>query len=782
MTNARTPSLAPELRSLVNQTISVLGRVIQHELGQKAFSEIEGIRQKMAALREAGEEDSRQTLQDLMDDLSKGSRERRRNIAKSFTLMLELMNACENAYRSHRLGRRQADKEQPHEMDAIVYVLTAHPTEARAPGNISVFHEIQTLLIEILEQATDPAQFSLSVVNERNLRHLVEIAWRTPIVRQRRPSVEDEADHVYSLALRPEVLDVLLAPDQNRPTLYLRSWVGGDKDGHQGVDEKAFAQSLSLSRNRLISEFLEQLKRVRKTLELFPATKLRQELRHLDLQTRKVRRLSTGDGARIEKLRKGLATFSASYEKELGAIHPALRRLRRLLHAFPGLVIPLEMREASDVLMDRKKGPKPAIERMFLRLKAFSRGGDPRWYVRGFIVSMTEAVEHIVAAAQLQKKIFASTPIPVIPLFETPQSLADSPTIVREMTKEKLIRHACKNQWNSLLEIMVGYSDSSKLGGVLPSRLAIAEALPKLEAICLEAGLTPVFFHGSGGSIDRGGGSIEEQTAWWPKSALKRYKVTVQGEMVERSFASSEITHGQIRKIAQSATAALNNHTRTVTPPELHEFAERIRVAYGEQIGRSEFLLLVEKATPYSYLDVLRIGSRPVKRTQTLSVSGLRAIPWVLCWTQMRILLPTWWGVGTAWTQTSSEDKQALRKAFQQTPVFQSYIKALGFTLSKIEWPIWRLALENSDLSDDEVQQASREFRAELERTERFFAEITEQREWLWFRPWLAESIRLRSPMIHPLNVLQLIAHQEKDDELLRLTVTGISSGMLTTG
>ena len=329
---------------------------------------------------------------------------------------------------------------------------------------------------------------------------------------------------------------------------------------------------------------------------------------------------------------------------------------------------------------------------------------------------------------------------------------------------------------------MVGYSDSAKEAGVLASRLAISDALPKLEKVCTQAGLIPVFFHGSGGSIDRGGGSIEDQTAWWPKSALRIYKVTIQGEMIERSLATAAIAGSQVDKITRSAANGLTKSPEFKTDFAVKEFAKVISEKYRARITSLEFLKLVEMATPYSYLKILKIGSRPVKRTTQLTVKGLRAIPWVMCWTQTRVLFPTWWGVGSTWSKSSPAQKAALKMAFQKDPVFTSYIKALGFTLAKIELNIWKMYLEKSNLSKSEIESAVTEFQTEFEQTCKCYFEICEQKDLLWFRPWLGESINLRSPMIHPLNLLQIIAKQNKDPHLLRVTTTGISSGMLTTG
>jgi phosphoenolpyruvate carboxylase len=500
---------------------------------------------------------------------------------------------------------------------------------------------------------------------------------------------------------------------------------------------------------------------------------------------RQLKTIKAADGQKVRAIRRELKAFSQSYVEKIGAIHPGLRQLKQIGIAFPAFLIPLELRESSDVLMSPVK-PKLAIDRMLEALARISRGADPRWYARGFIISMASELEHIEAAARRQKAAFGELRLPIIPLFEEAGSLARSESIVSAMLKSPEIIEGVREHWNNMVEIMVGYSDSAKEAGVLASRLAIAKALPRLERVCAREKVTCVFFHGSGGSVDRGGGRIEDQTAWWPVSALRRYKVTVQGEMVERSFATASIARSQLEKIAASTSAGLtadsNKIRKTEDDQTLAEFAERISARYRETVASPDFLKLVEHATPYSYLSVLKIGSRPVKRVAQLSVSGLRAIPWVLCWTQTRVLFPTWWGVGSAWEETNEPARKKLRRAFREEPVFNSYVKALGFTLAKVELPVWRMYLDKSGLTPAEIEKATQLFAREYEKAQTFFHELTGEEEALWFRPWLAESIRLRSPMIHPLNLLQLLAEKEKDFQLLRIAVTGISSGMLTTG
>lgn len=766
--------ISQELKSLVSESVAFLGQVIRSELGPEKFNLIENIRVGMKRTRQASAPDY-EILNTHFNTLKKLKKSDRHAVALSFSLMLELMNACENAYRNHRLESRELfNFAEAHLPDSITYVLTAHPTEARAPHNIEIFHQIQILLTKVLKQNK-----GFQKEDSQNLLHLLHIAWKTAVTRNRSPKVKDEAEHIYSMLFRDHVLFELISNADCSVPFYVRSWVGGDKDGHPGVNEKTLIESLTLSRNGLIKVMLNEFLHVRRSIELFPSLKTQKSLGLLEKQLRSLRLIKASDAKSVLKFKKSFLDFKSLYLKEIGAPHPAFPRMIRLMETFPALVVPLELRESSDMLMKPvAERPKLAIYKMLTAVEKISPGGDPRWYTRNFIISMCESLEHIEAAAWFQKKIFKKISLPIVPLFEEASSLADSEEIIGQYLQTKELKNAIVKNWDGQLEMMVGYSDSSKESGALASRLSISKALPALEELCESHGITPIFFHGSGGSVDRGGGNIEDQTAWWPKSALRNYKVTVQGEMIERSLASPEIAKRQFENIVSSAQKGLIK-TKTPNPVSaaLDTFAKDISKHYADAIVSEDFLKVVEEATPYTYLSALKLGSRPSKRSAGVTVKGLRAIPWVLCWTQTRVLFQTWWGVGSAWKNLSVNDQADLKKAFTDIPVFTSYMKALGFTLAKVDLNIWRMYLSQSG-QESAIKDFEKEFDAAIEA----YTAICGHSELLWFKPWLEESISLRSPMIHPLNLLQILAQKDKDLDLLRLTVAGISSGMMTTG
>lgn len=766
--------VSARLKTLVDESVTVLGEVVKAEMGERGFKVVESIRAQMVSLRGAGYEEKEESLRRALARLQALSPRERLDCARAFTLMLELMNACENAYRnfSIRFKKQVTPEGDP---DAVIYVLTAHPTEARDPANISIFHQIQQTLTDHLVNEGD----GMTEETKADLLHFLYLAWRRPVVRPRRPRVQDEADHIFSTLLREETLRPLLRATACLAPLYVRSWVGGDKDGHPGVNASTFKASLQLSRGMLVKF---ACRRVDESVHSAENGHFRSELarvgKALKARLRQIRQVKAGDGGRIKDLRRLVRKFSLAYEKEVGAAHPGLKELERSLRIFPGFVVPLEFRESSDMLEGKNSA---AIFRMLKILGEVAKGGDPRWYVRGLIVSMSQNMEQIRRASALVRKALGAPRIPVIPLFEQAEDLERSPAIVSEMLGDPEMKKARARFWGGYLEVMVGYSDSSKQSGVLPSRLQIAEVMHTLDRLCRQKGVTPIFFQGSGGSVDRGGGSIPEQTAWWPAGALRNYKVTVQGEMVERSFASAEIAWRQLERICAAAGEWKKRMDFLYRPdPTVREFAKAVAGAYRSAVADPSFLAMVEAATPYPFLDQLRIGSRPAKRKSLASVTDLRAIPWVLCWTQTRVLFPTWWGVGSAWSGLDSAGQKKLREAYVRDPVFGVFVRALAYTMAKVEMPVWALYLERSGLENRGELLAR--FREEAEKVHAFVAAVKSSTAAESDRGWLYESIKLRSPMIHPLNLLQLIALRNNESDLLRITVTGIASGMVATG
>lgn len=774
--------LSKELTHLVNWAVSELGKVILSELGQEKFNQIEKIRKQVKSVQGqklAG-------LLGLKKELSLLSGPERYHIAHSFSLMLELINSCEAAYRTSRLRVELRERsEDPGTYGRVIHVLTAHPTESRSPDIIYYFRKIQKLLVEHLQNPVRQ--------HSQELNGLLKLAWRIPMSKQRKPSVMDEAEYIYSLVLQDDILEIFIKQRERGQPFYIRTWVGGDKDGHPGVNDKTMLGSLQMSRGCLLRWLQKTFENFLADLEPLAHSSGIEKKQFLCIfqQARKIRRsftvlkeVKSSDSLRVHSLKESLDLLSRSYKNLLQVDSPHLHQIRLLLKVFPGLVVPLELREDSRLVHEalNTRARNFAIVRMLKMLGRISPRHDPRFYVRGFILSQAENASDIIAGMSLVKKQLGETHLPVVPLFESAHSLGNAGAIVEEFMSSPARRRVVAKNWSGKFEVMLGYSDSAKENGAFPSRFLIQTAVESLEKVIASYGFKSIFFHGSGGSIERGGGSVQEQTAWWPASALGTVKVTVQGEMIYRNYTAPEILERQLQRFTAARMVNSSKPVADQVTSDLRRFSDAVQTAYREILEEPHFLDVIELATPYSFLKDLKLGSRPSKRQGPVNLEGLRAIPWVLCWTQTRALFPTWWGVGSFWQSLSEAEKSRYRKAYQESPLFSSYIKVLGFTLEKIELDVFALYLHSSKLPQEVVTFFIEKFKRELGYCKKAVRDLTGEESLLWYRPWLETSIALRSPLIHPLNILQLLALKDKDIPLLRETVTGIASGMLTTG
>lgn len=777
MTSKSKNNLPNELKSTVHWAVALLGDAIKKEYGAKRFTQVENLRKQMKDIRGKSDVQKSDVLWKEYTKIKNKNDVELFELAHSYALMLELINRCETAYRTWRLGLKEGVqyKKAPY---AIVFVLTAHPTEARSPEALQLFGMIQDLLIQSFSEGKK------SVENE--LQTLLQIALQISMARDHKPTVEDEALHIFSFALRKDIINQLINFRLNGHTVTFRSWVGGDKDGHPGVNEKVMINVLSLSRTRLLKYLENQLKGLEKILAPAKETdgdfqKLFLHVERIKLHLKTLERILPNDGEKIFELRELVKELAILFKNKTSIDLEIIQRIEGLLWLFPALVLPLELREDRLEVADAIKNQNQSIRRMLEKIYSISRGYEAKWYARGLILSMTETAGHIQQGIKLVKSIFNGPDIPVVPLFENQLALENCKSILEELfAKEKNLAKNHKKFYGGRFEVMLGYSDSSKESGVLSSKLMIAKGMRTIESQIKKQNLTPVFFHGSGGSIERGGGSIKEQTQWWTKSALNVYKATVQGEMVARNLSTGMILKSNVSKIIDQIQQVKSKRSDF---PLLHQFSKDVRAKYQQMVADEEFLSMVSIATPYTFLDELKIGSRPSKRKSgDLNLNSLRAIPWILCWTQTRNLFPTWFGVGTAFDELDANAKIELKKLFEQSDVFSSFVKLLAFTMAKVELSVFSLYLKNSSLSKSDVEKYEEIFRKEKELTIRFIKQVTGKSTLLWFRPWLQESITLRSSMIHPLNLIQLSALEKRNANLLRESVTGISSGMLTTG
>ena len=764
-----TESIPAELRALVRTAMEVLGRQFAAHYGEEAHAELMRVRARMVKLRAASHArmvEELQTLQVAFEALTPGER---MTLAHGYSLMMEVTNACENAYRTFRLKQRPITPVQPG--GEVTWVITAHPTESRTKELLPLLGRLQDEFILRLERNGSGG--------EEQIASLLAIITRCPLAPSHTPQPEDEADYLFGVSLHHRNLAALTERRDFAEAFRLKSWVGGDKDGHPGVDEKTLRYSLNRSRGLLLEavrHWLERWRDVARVHQSYHAEEVELLLGGLSSLTR----VTDGDLDRVLSFRAAIEAHFRNLADHVAHV-PYSRRLDNLFKMFPALVLRLELRESSDVLEELEASQTPRkfnLHRMFEELVKI--GGDSvRSYADCLIISMTRDEHDLARAYRLLKKMKLHEALEVVPLFETLPALQASDRIMTAFcaANPAYVKRRLGSR-NGRAQVMLGYSDSAKESGVAPSRFNITMAFTRIERALKKFGLKPLFFHGTGGSVARGGGTLDEQTSTWSRDMVRHFKATYQGEVVSKTFSNPTILTSQIEyvwKLQDPSRRRVESR-----PEEWATFADRVRGQYQRLVEDPEFLDIVKTATLYPYLHELRLGSRPAKRRALNGVKDLRAIPWVLCWTQARLLLPTWWGVGAAWAEMSAAERDHLRGLYRDGEgSFTTLIKQVRFTLAKVELSVFEHMVKQ--LSPKHLPRMT-QFRDEYQAAVNATREITGERDLMAHRPLLAESLRLRSPLIHPLNVLQVVAIQRNEADLLRVTTTGIASGMLTTG
>ena len=351
-------------------------------------------------------------------------------------------------------------------------------------------------------------------------------------------------------------------------------------------------------------------------------------------------------------------------------------------------------------------------------------------------------------------------------------------------------------------EVMVGYSDSNKDAGYVASGWATYRAQQRLAETLRSHGASWVFFHGRGGSLGRGGGPTNTAILALPAGTVGgRLKMTEQGEVLAAKYAVAEVAH---RELELTTSATLVAAAQVPPAPEaadgdgrlelMERMAERSERAYRELVhGDPDFVAFFTAVTPIDEISRLRLGSRPAKRRSSGGIESLRAIPWVFSWTQARIVLPAWFGLGTALEDARERHGvDLLRELERDWPFFAGLLANAEMALAKADLPIARRYVE---LWEDEVPR-ERIWGAivdEFERTERELLAVLDEERLLDRVPVLQASIDRRNPYVDPLSALQVAflrrlredGDADADERMQRvslLTINGIAGGLRNTG
>ncbi|MDF1760445.1 MAG: phosphoenolpyruvate carboxylase [Coxiellaceae bacterium] len=452
----------------------------------------------------------------------------------------------------------------------------------------------------------------------------------------------------------------------------------------------------------------------------------------------------------------------------------------------------------SHIKYDHNKLTKPAqhcLDNLHV-MREYTRN-EPAAY-GSYVISMTHAVSDMLEALFLLTLTELDSISDISPLFETVDDLQTShETLATLFANPHYQQHL--QQRKQFQEIMLGYSDSNKDGGYWTSNWSLHKAIRSLSKLCRQQNIEFSFFHGRGGSVGRGGGSINQAIMASPSIChTGKIRFTEQGEVISSHYSLPELTHRHLEKISNAmilTTADLYKKEASDywQQPKITDLCDQLsddaRQHYRELIDHPEFWSWYISTTPIEFISKLPIASRPVSRKSASEVDfeGLRAIPWVFSWIQTRYNIPGWYGIGYALDKLLKHDNSALnilQQCYQHWPFFQELINNASKELARTHLPMSQCYPKNTRTIHDMISTG-------YEYACQHINAITQQDHLLDHLPVLQKSIHLRTPYTDVLNLLQieLIQRYKKypDDkemitQLLMLSVNGISAAMQNTG
>jgi len=454
-----------------------------------------------------------------------------------------------------------------------------------------------------------------------------------------------------------------------------------------------------------------------------------------------------------------------------------------------------------------------------LRVVAEVKAGRTPEAIRQYVISGASSVEDVLAAIRLARLSGVKVEgcegescierggdpgLMPVPLFESIEDLRNAPKICRELWARADYRRLLAS-WGNWQEIMLGYSDSNKDGGMLTSTWEIFRAHRDLHGVAREAGIRLRMFHGRGGTVGRGGGPTHRSIFAQPMDSFDgQLRITEQGEVLNFKYSDEVLAERNLELMIAASLDALarpnardpKGHLTGVLKPEweaaFEELSEISYEFYRKHILEDpDILSYFEQSTPVGELENAKIGSRPARRKASRGLADLRAIPWVFGWTQSRLLVPAWFGVGYAFEKYMKRPGGAeiLTTMANEFPLFIDLLRNVEMALGKVDLETAKLygTLVNPESMRERVYAG---LEAEFHRTVHTVLAVTGQSELLELNRVLARSIRLRNPYVDPMHLIQVDMLRRKRagedtpevNRAIAATINGISAGLRNTG
>ncbi|MGA9275837.1 phosphoenolpyruvate carboxylase [Ilumatobacter sp.] len=562
-----------------------------------------------------------------------------------------------------------------------------------------------------------------------------------------------------------------------------------------------------------------------------PYTSLDELIDDLDTVADSLRSHGAGDLAdvSVEPVQRSLAIFGAHLcgldMRQNSAVHE--RVVANLLDQAGVTVHYLELDEAARVAIltaemesprllrhptatyrDETQGELAVLDEAAATVARLGRRAIPH-----YVISMATAVSDVLEVAVLLKEVGlveiasderpASSRLDIVPLFETIDDLAGSASTLTALLQHPIYAQLVASR-DDRQEVMIGYSDSNKDGGYLSSQWNLFAAQAALVDAAQDADVRLRLFHGRGGTVGRGGGPAYQAILAQPPGSVDRsIRVTEQGEMVAAKYARPALARRNLETLVAATLRASCSGVPGKDAPTVHhstmaELADTAFETYRDLVyGDDRFVTFFREITPTNEIASLNVGSRPASRKKSDAIEDLRAIPWVFGWTQCRLMIPAWYGAGSAFEACAANDHaqaDRLREMYADWAFFRSIIDNMGMVLAKVDIEIGRRYAEVLVTDDEMRTDIFGRIEHEHELTRTWHTRITDSADPLRDNPLLARSLRNRYPYLDPLHVVQVdLLRRFRDSspdadglELvqrgIQLTINAIATGIRNSG
>ncbi|HSZ60759.1 MAG TPA: phosphoenolpyruvate carboxylase [Terriglobales bacterium] len=652
--------------------------------------------------------------------------------------------------------------------------------------------------------------------------------------------------------------------DEIPAPLSFGSWIGGDRDGNPFVTAASTIDALDMARSTIIDHYIAETTRLigqlsMSTRRIDVSSALAKRVRHYDEKLgekhSRWKQITAAELYRhfleflIARLRFSRKSSkhehayksSQQFEEDLKLVRdslnanrghrlaelvsPLLRKVQTFGFHLHALDIRQHARVHTQALSELESAGKlaarsthfspelspPSVELLqtFRAIAKLKKTHSPK-AIRNFVISNTQSEHDIFAVLRLAALSAVSAAanngdgdpgLMPVPLFESIDALRSSPEIMRRVWKSAQFQPLL-DSWGRTHEVMLGYSDSNKDGGMLTSTWELHQAQHNLHEAARECGVNLRVFHGRGGTVGRGGGPTHAAILAQPAGDFSgEIRITEQGEVLSWKYSDPVLAEWNLEIMIAACLEAITMPAKAApeTSARWHDAMETMSkdafAFYRKHIAESsEVLEYFEQATPVNELEYARIGSRPARRAATRSLDDLRAIPWVFGWMQSRHAVPAWFGVGYALDRFAARtpaNAELLREMMRGFPLFASLISSVEIAMAKADFAIARLYADL--VTDDALRDSVFEMlRQEFERTARVILSVTGQRDLLEKNSVLSRSIRLRNPYVDPLSLIQVDLLRRKRaadsaadpalDYALGATMNGIAAGLHNTG